>query len=372
MPGTKSHAWSIVRYPAASSSQRDPGRPALVGGGVADEEVDRPVVPSHRVPIASPPCPKSVCARRRGALEYFDQASRCNLVRYGAIMADRCCGDLSVLDWIRIGLLGARPAVRRHRAAPARGGRGPAGADRAACCCSSARVIVLAELTKEAQVFDVIATRLAIVGRGNYLALFLLCAAFASVITIFLNLDTTAVLLTPVMLALAARTGIAAAAAGHDHGLAGQHRQPAAAGLEPDQPARRRPGRAVAPEFAGRMWSPQLVSITVTMVFLWVFYWRRGRRGADRYDAAGPGAGRRPGAVPYGGRGLPAVHRRASCWSCRSRWPPRPPRSLVIAAFAVRDRVRLHLRAVPVAAADLRDRPVPGGADPRAGTAWPT
>ena len=65
-------------------------------------------------------------------------------------------------------------------------------------------MIVLAELTKEAEVFDVIAARMATAGRGDYPALFVLCVAFASLTTIFLNLDTTAVLLTPVMLALAA------------------------------------------------------------------------------------------------------------------------------------------------------------------------
>src|SRR5690606_36878370 len=70
-------------------------------------------------------------------------------------------------------------------------------------------VIVLAELTKEAGVFDAIAQRMARAGRGSYAALFLLCVAFASLTTVFLNLDTTAVLLTPVMLALAARAGIA-------------------------------------------------------------------------------------------------------------------------------------------------------------------
>ncbi|MFI6510667.1 ArsB/NhaD family transporter [Streptosporangium sp. NPDC050855] len=36
-------------------------------------------------------------------------------------------------------------------------------------------------------------------------------------------------------------------------------------------------------EFAGRLWFPQLVSITVTAVLLWVFFWRRGRRGTGRY-----------------------------------------------------------------------------------------
>src|SRR5215211_706164 len=71
-----------------------------------------------------------------------------------------------------------------------------------------ASVIVLAELTAEAEVFDVIAAWVAAVGRGSYVALFLLCVGFASLTTITLNLDTTAVLLTPVMLALAVKVGI--------------------------------------------------------------------------------------------------------------------------------------------------------------------
>jgi Na+/H+ antiporter NhaD/arsenite permease-like protein len=65
-------------------------------------------------------------------------------------------------------------------------------------------VIVLAELTAKAEVFDVVASRLARWAAGNYLALFGLCIVFASATTVFLNLDTTAVLLTPVMLATAA------------------------------------------------------------------------------------------------------------------------------------------------------------------------
>src|SRR5262245_22056381 len=69
-------------------------------------------------------------------------------------------------------------------------------------------VIVLTGLARQARVFDVIATRLAILARRNYVALFLSCALFATVTTIVLNLDTTAVLLTPVFLALAAATGV--------------------------------------------------------------------------------------------------------------------------------------------------------------------
>ncbi|GGO75217.1 arsenic transport integral membrane protein ArsB [Nonomuraea cavernae] len=144
-------------------------------------------------------------------------------------------------------------------------------------------VIVLAELTKEAQVFDAVAARMAVLGRGNYVALFLLCTAFASFVTIFLNLDTTAVLLTPVMLALAPKARIAALPlamttiwlantaslllpVSNLTNLLGMEK----IGLD-------------AQGFAARMWAPQLVAITVTMVFLWVFYWRRGERRDLRY-----------------------------------------------------------------------------------------
>ncbi|MGH4007443.1 MAG: SLC13 family permease, partial [Pseudonocardiaceae bacterium] len=88
----------------------------------------------------------------------------------------------SVLDWIRIGLLiagilcvltGLLPAAEAEdnlrRIAP--------------LLLFLGAVIVLAKLARQAKVFDVIATRMAIVGRGNYLALFLLCVVFASLTT---------------------------------------------------------------------------------------------------------------------------------------------------------------------------------------------
>jgi arsenical pump membrane protein len=43
-----------------------------------------------------------------------------------------------------------------------------------------------------------------------------------------------------------------------------------------------------APRFAARMWLPQLAAIAATMLFLWIFYWRRGARGADRYTPPEP------------------------------------------------------------------------------------
>ena len=71
-------------------------------------------------------------------------------------------------------------------------------------------VIVLARLDSEAQLFDVLAFRLTALGRGRTWVLFPLCVLFAAATTIFLNLDTTAVLLTPVLLATARRARMTA------------------------------------------------------------------------------------------------------------------------------------------------------------------
>jgi arsenical pump membrane protein len=66
-------------------------------------------------------------------------------------------------------------------------------------------VTVLAELSDEAQLFDVAATRAARVARGNVRRLYLLVLALGTLTTIVLSLDTTAVLFTPVVLSLAAQ-----------------------------------------------------------------------------------------------------------------------------------------------------------------------
>ncbi|MEV4508391.1 SLC13 family permease [Dactylosporangium sp. NPDC049525] len=146
-------------------------------------------------------------------------------------------------------------------------------------------VIVLAELTARAEVFDVLADRLAVLARGRTVALFGVCVAFAAVTTMILNLDTTAVLLTPVMLALARRLGLPPLplavttvwlantaslllpVSNLTNLLAAGH-----VGLGP-----------VA--FAGQMWLPQLAAISVTAVALWVVYWRRTAR---RFTPAAP------------------------------------------------------------------------------------
>jgi arsenical pump membrane protein len=149
-------------------------------------------------------------------------------------------------------------------------------------------VIVLAELTAEAEVFDVIAARVAAAGRGSYLLLFLWCVAFASIITITLNLDTTAVLLTPVMLALARKTGIATLPlAITTVWLANTASLLLPVSNLTNLLALNRIGLHPA-EFAVRMWGAELASVAVTMLFLWLFYWRRGERGAERYPPPPP------------------------------------------------------------------------------------
>ncbi|MBX6768135.1 MAG: arsenic transporter [Actinomadura rubrobrunea] len=199
----------------------------------------------------------------------------------------RALSALGVLDWIRIGLLllglvfvatgllpGADARASLERIAP--------------LLLFLFSVIVLAELTKEAGVFDAIAQGMARLGRGAYPVLFVLCVAFAATTTVFLNLDTTAVLLTPVMLALAARARIAALPlAMTTVWLANT----ASLLLPVSNLTNLLAADRVAletPEFAARMWAPQLTVLAVTMTLLWVFFWRRGMRGAERYEPPPP------------------------------------------------------------------------------------
>ncbi|WP_027940740.1 SLC13 family permease [Amycolatopsis taiwanensis] len=188
----------------------------------------------------------------------------------------------SALTWVRIGLLAAgllcvatgllprdEAAANMRRIAP--------------LLLFLGSVIVLAKLARQALVFDVIATRVAIFGRGNYLVLFVLCVVFATLTTVVLNLDTTAVLLTPVFLALAPRARIAALPlAMTTIWLANTASLLLPVSNLTNLLAANRVALA-APDFAARMWAPQLASLAATMLFLWLCYWRRDRRGEDRY-----------------------------------------------------------------------------------------
>jgi arsenical pump membrane protein len=141
-----------------------------------------------------------------------------------------------------------------------------------------AAVIVLAELTAEAEVFDTLAARMARLAGGNHLALFLLCVAFAALTATFLNLDTTAVLLTPVMLATARKTGIP----GMPLAMTTVWLANTASLLLPVSNLTNllAANRVALPPaaFAARMLLPELAAVAATAACLWLFWWRPGRR----------------------------------------------------------------------------------------------
>jgi len=137
-----------------------------------------------------------------------------------------------------------------------------------------ATVIVLAELVREAEVFDVAASRLARLGAGRPVALFALCVLLATVTTVTLNLDTTAVLLTPVLLALAGRVGLPPlATAMTTVWLANTASLLLPVSNLTNLLAANRVGLKTLP-FARQMALPQLAVLGVVTVALWLFYWR--------------------------------------------------------------------------------------------------
>ncbi|MFI5836706.1 SLC13 family permease [Micromonospora sp. NPDC051300] len=149
-------------------------------------------------------------------------------------------------------------------------------------------VVVLAELTAVAGVFDALAARVAITARGSFRALFWLCVGFASVTTIALNLDTTAVLLTPVMIALARTLTVPPTPlAMTTVWLANTASLLLPVSNLTNILASDRIGLDPVP-WAARMWWPQLVAIAITMLLLWLWYWRPARAGADPFVPPSP------------------------------------------------------------------------------------
>ena len=208
-------------------------------------------------------------------------------------------------------------------------------------------VIVLAELTADAGVFDVTAVRVAGLARGNYAALFVLCVFFAATTTTVLNLDTTAVLLTPVMLALARRAGIAVIPLA----MTTVWLANTASLLLPVSNLTNllAANRVALPplEFASRMWASQVASVAVTMVFLWVFYWRRGERGMDRYDPPPPHEP--PDRVLFWVAALACLLFITVILVVRIPlgYASSLAAALVVVAFAIRNRTALRLRLIP-------------------------
>lgn len=136
-------------------------------------------------------------------------------------------------------------------------------------------VTVLAELADEAEVFDLAAVEAARLARGRTLTLYLVVLALGAATTVVLSLDTTAVLLTPVVLSLAIQLELAPL----PFAMAAVWLANTASLLLPvsnltNLLAVDRLDMSVA-EFAGRMWLPALVAVLVTGVVLVAVYGRR-------------------------------------------------------------------------------------------------
>nr|WP_236047440.1 SLC13 family permease [Streptacidiphilus fuscans] len=212
-----------------------------------------------------------------------------------------------------------------------------------------ASVILLAELTSKAEVFDVLATRVARWGGGSYVRLFGLCVLFASATTVALNLDTTAVLLTPVMLALAVRVGIPPVPlAMTTVWLANTASLLLPASNLTNLLAANRV--ALSPLGLVRvMWLPELASIAVTMALLWWFFWRPRRRG-ETATSYTPPPDHRPGdpllfricAVATAGFLVTVLTGAVTLWMASTA-----AALLVVAAFALRRRGELRLSLIP-------------------------
>lgn len=157
-------------------------------------------------------------------------------------------------------------------------------------------VMVMIAIVQASQLFDIAATALARLGRGSHAALFACCFLLATATTVFLNLDTTIVLLTPVMLALAAATRAPALAlAMTTVWLANTASLLLPVSNLTNLLAAERIGLDPL-DFAVRMWVPQLAVLAVTALCLWLGFWRRRHRELDRYrvpDAPPPITDRR-------------------------------------------------------------------------------
>ncbi|WBB81206.1 ArsB/NhaD family transporter [Micromonospora sp. WMMD882] len=152
-------------------------------------------------------------------------------------------------------------------------------------------IVALAELAALAGVFDVLAARAARAARGSYPTLFLLCVLFATVTTVTFNLDTTAVLLTPVLIALARTVAVSPLPlAVTTVWLANTASLLLPVSNLTTILAIDRIGLDPLP-YVARMAGPQLVAVVVTGAALWWWYWRPARPADGRFAVPTP---RRP------------------------------------------------------------------------------
>lgn len=134
---------------------------------------------------------------------------------------------------------------------------------------------VVTELASEAGVFLWTARRLRHWGRGRSIVLWLLLAAFAALSTVFLSLDTTAVLLTPVVVSVSRQAGLPAL----PFALTTVWLANTASLLLPisnltNLLAQHSLGGISPAGFAALMWAPSLAAIAVPLVFIGIVFRR--------------------------------------------------------------------------------------------------
>jgi arsenical pump membrane protein len=252
---------------------------------------------------------------------------------------------LEVLDAVAVGLLALGVAFVLGGALP------PAAAEAslrriAGILVFLAAVVVLSELLAAAELFDVVARRLVIRAGGRFAVLFGVCVLLASATTVVLNLDTTAVLLTPVMVALARQASLPPL----PFAMTTVWFANLASLLLPvsnltNLLAADRVGLTPL-GFAERMAVPQAVTLAVGSACLWLFYWRRGVRRQDRYLVPGPLVPRdrrllvvaAVDVVVFAAAVLSGVPLWLAAVACAA---------VIVTAFAVVDRAALRLGLVP-------------------------
>lgn len=150
---------------------------------------------------------------------------------------------------------------------------------------------LVTELVDEAGLFRAVTGRLAALGRGRVFTLWLLVIALATVSTVFLSLDTTAVLVTPVVVLLAMHAGIPPL----PFALTSIWLANTASLLLPvsnltNLLAQERLGLSPV-QFAGLVWAPALVGLLVPITLLWLAF-RRDLRGLYRPRPVRPASDR--------------------------------------------------------------------------------
>lgn len=217
---------------------------------------------------------------------------------------------------------------------------------------------VVTELVSEAGAFEWIARRLGRWGRGSSVLLWLLLAFFAAVSTIFLSLDTTAVLLTPVVVTVAKQAGLPVL----PFALTTVWLANTASLLLPvsnltNLLAQHHLGSISPAQFAQLMWAPSLAAVLVPMAFIAVVFRRDLRRAYPRNASAPATPGPSKTIVPSKAAGdrvllsvsavvlvllLPALVSGTAIWI-----PATTAAAVLLVTFAVRRPKALKVALVP-------------------------